>query len=67
MSQKSSPWKEPMVWLLVVLPLTAVIASLATAWIAADGADTLVNEPHHKVGLGMQAGNPPPRTESLNK
>lgn len=59
MSEKSSPWKEPMVWLLIVLPLTAVIASLTTAWIAADGADTLVNEPHHKVGLGMQAGNPP--------
>ncbi len=59
MSEKKSAWKEPMVWLLVVLPATAVIASLATAWIAYDGADTLVSEPHHKVGLGIKAGTAP--------
>lgn len=54
-----SPWKEPMVWLLVVLPITALIASLASIWIASDGADTLVSEPHHKVGLSMEAGKAP--------
>ncbi len=64
MSEKRSALKEPMVWLLIVLPMTAVIASLATLWIAADSADTLVNEPHHKVGLGMQAGTAP---EPANK
>jgi|GEM_PF-3529113 len=64
MSEKRSPWKEPMVWLLIGLPATAVVASLVTAWIASNGADTLVNEPHHKVGLGMQAGKAP---EPANK
>ncbi|MBM4189433.1 MAG: FixH family protein [Betaproteobacteria bacterium] len=53
-----------MVWLLIGLPATAVVASLVTAWIASNGADTLVNEPHHKVGLGMQAGKAP---EPANK
>jgi|688.fasta_scaffold595031_3 hypothetical protein len=62
MSEKRSPWKEPMVWLLIGLPTTAVIASLVTAWIASNGADPLVNEPHHKVGLGMQAGQAPDQT-----
>jgi hypothetical protein len=51
-----------MVWLLIGLPTTAVIASLVTAWIASNGADPLVNEPHHKVGLGMQAGQAPDQT-----
>ncbi len=59
MSDKKSAWREPMVWLLIGLVMTAVIASLVTTWIAYQGADTLVSEPHHKVGLGVQAGKPP--------
>ena len=63
MSEKRSPWKEPMVWLIIILPMAAVIGSLTTAWIAYDGADTLVTEPHHKVGLSMQAGAAPSPTK----
>ena len=37
-----SPWRNPMVWLVVALPLSAVIAGFITLWIAAHGADPLV-------------------------
>ena len=43
--------KIPMVWLLIALPLTAVIASLLTVWIAARNADTLVSNDYYKVGM----------------
>jgi hypothetical protein len=39
---RSSPWRNPMVWLVVGLPLSAVIAGFITLWIAAHGADPLV-------------------------
>lgn len=43
--------KIPMVWLLIALPLTAVIASLLTVWIATRNADTLVSDDYYKVGM----------------
>lgn len=43
--------KIPMVWLLIALPLTAVIASLLTVWIATRNADTLVSNDYYKVGM----------------
>lgn len=43
-----------MVWMLIALPLTAVIASGVTIWLAASNADTLVNEEHVKEGLAVR-------------
>jgi hypothetical protein len=44
-------WKEPMVWLVAGLPMTAVIASFITYYIAASNPDTLVNAGYQKVGM----------------
>lgn len=50
---KSPWWKEPMVWLIIGLPMTAVVASMVTWWIAADGADPLVAEDYYKQGMAI--------------
>jgi hypothetical protein len=42
-----------MVWLIIALPLTAVVASLVTWWIAAQGADPLVAEDYYKQGMAV--------------
>lgn len=47
-------WKEPMVWLIIALPITAVIAGIVTVAIAARHADTLVQEDFRKEGLALQ-------------
>ena len=44
-------WKEPMVWLVAGLPLTAVVASFATYFIAAHAPDPLVKAGYHKEGM----------------
>ncbi len=44
-------WREPMVWLIAGLPLSAVVAGLTTVWIASENADTLVKEGYVKEGL----------------
>lgn len=50
--EKHTPWrKEPMVWLLIALPLSAVIGGALTIWFAANNADTLVSEAHRKEGM----------------
>jgi hypothetical protein len=36
------PWRNPMVWLVVGLPLAAVVAGFITLWIAATHVDPLV-------------------------
>lgn len=47
-----TPWhKEPMVWLLIALPLSAVIGGALTIWFAANNADPLVSEAYHKEGM----------------
>lgn len=54
MLEKKTTWRsEPMVWMLIALPLTAVIASGVTIWFAATNADTLVTEEHVKDGLAV--------------
>ena len=50
----SKPWyREPWPWFLISLPATAVIAGLATAWIAYHSADGLVVGDYYKAGLGI--------------
>jgi hypothetical protein len=49
--EKRPWWREPMVWLVGGLPLTAVIAGLTTVWIASRNADDLVKEGYVKEGM----------------
>lgn len=51
--QTSHWWREPMVWLIIALPLAAVVASLITWWIAARDADALVAEDYYKQGMAI--------------
>ncbi|MDT3707951.1 MAG: FixH family protein [Thiobacillus sp.] len=50
----SKPWfREPWPWFLISLPATAVIAGVATVWIAATNADGLVVGDYYKAGLAI--------------
>jgi hypothetical protein len=50
--EKKRGWRqEPMVWLIIALPVSAVIAGLLTIWIASRTADTLVSDDYYKVGM----------------
>ncbi|MEQ1662498.1 MAG: FixH family protein [Thiobacillus sp.] len=50
----SKPWyREPWPWFLMSLPATAVIAGLATVWIAATHYDGLVVGDYYKAGLAI--------------
>jgi hypothetical protein len=49
-----NPWyKEPWTWIVMTPPAVAVVAGIATIWIAAAGADGLVAEDYYKQGLGI--------------
>ncbi|MDX1454389.1 MAG: FixH family protein [Gammaproteobacteria bacterium] len=46
------PWyREPMVWLVIALPLSVVIAGISTVVIASRNADSLVVDGFQRVGL----------------
>jgi hypothetical protein len=48
------PWyREPWPWFLMSLPATAVVAGLATVWIAVQSADGLVVGDYYKAGLAI--------------
>ncbi|MEW5966409.1 MAG: FixH family protein [Pseudomonadota bacterium] len=50
----SKPWyREPWPWFLMSLPAAAVVAGLATVWIAARSADGLVVGDYYKAGLAI--------------
>lgn len=50
----SKPWyREPWPWFLISLPATAVVAGLATLWVAATDADGLVVGDYYKAGLAI--------------
>ncbi len=57
MSGKSVWWQEPMVWLIIALPITAIIGSMITLWYATDKPDPLVSEHYYKDGLGIHQHN----------
>lgn len=44
-------WKEPMVWLVAGLPATAVVAGVATFFIATHDPDVLVDKDYRKEGM----------------
>jgi hypothetical protein len=49
-----SPWyREPWPWILISLPASAVVAGIATVWIAATSADGLVVGDYYKAGLAI--------------
>ena len=53
-SPATKPWyREPWPWFLMSLPATAVIAGIATVWIAARSADGLVVGDYYKAGLAI--------------
>lgn len=43
-NKKSTWWREPMVWLIMALPFTAVVAGLTTVWIAYSKADKVLTD-----------------------
>jgi hypothetical protein len=49
-----NPWyKEPWPWILMAPPVAAVLAGLATVWIAVWSADGLVAEDYYRQGLAI--------------
>lgn len=51
---KAAPWyREPWPWILIALPLSAVIAGIATLMIAIKHEDGLVAEDYYKQGLAI--------------
>lgn len=55
MLEKKTPWwSEPMVWLIIALPLAAVIGGITTVMIAYRNADTPAMGDYTKVGKGFE-------------
>lgn len=50
-------WRERMVWLIIALPLSAVVAGIATVFIAAHDPDDLVKEQYSKTGMTVNAAD----------
>lgn len=71
MSPKDAPqrawWREPMMWLIAGLPLTAVVAGLSTYWIAANNEDGLVREGYRKEGFAVTAPLDEPTKTALSQ
>lgn len=54
LSQDRRPWyREPWPWILMVAPGAAMIAGVATVWIAVATSDGLVAEDYYRQGLGI--------------
>ena len=54
MIRKSQVWyREPWPWILIALPLTAVVASLTTLWLAIKSDDGLVEDDYYKQGMAI--------------
>jgi hypothetical protein len=57
--RESGPWyKEPLMWLVLGLPATVVVAGFVTLYIASSNPETLVNAPHTKVGFTVEKAEP---------
>lgn len=54
MQTTSKPWyREPWPWFLIMLPMSAVIASVATIWLAIKSQDGLVADDYYKQGMAI--------------
>ncbi len=50
--EQSKPWyKYPLVWMMVLIPFTAVIMGVVMIWLAVDTDDGLVADDYYKQGL----------------
>lgn len=47
-------WRQPWPWFLIALPMSAVIGSIITIWLASQNADTLVSDDYYKDGLAIR-------------
>lgn len=61
LDKKTRWWQEPMVWLIIGLPITAVIGGLTTVMIAVENADTKVTQGYVKEGMGVRVVEGPER------
>lgn len=51
---ESRPWyREPWPWLLMSGPAVVVVAGIATAWLAVESSDGLVEDDYYKQGLAV--------------
>ena len=51
-NEQSKPWhKYPLVWMMVLIPFTAVIMGVVMIWLAIDTDDGLVADDYYKLGL----------------
>lgn len=51
---KSQVWyREPWPWILIFLPLSAVVASMISIWLAIKSADGLVEDDYYKQGMAI--------------
>lgn len=52
MIEKSKPWyREPWPWILMIMPVTAVVAGSFMMWLAVSTEDGLVEDDYYKKGL----------------
>ena len=52
LTEQSKPWyKYPLVWMMVLIPFTAVIMGVVMIWLAVDTDDGLVADDYYKQGL----------------
>lgn len=47
-------YQEPLMWLVLGLPALVVVAGVATMMIAASHPESLVSEPHSKIGFTVK-------------
>lgn len=47
-------WRHPWPWFLMALPMSAVLGSIVTIWLANSGADDLVSDDYYKDGLAIR-------------
>lgn len=57
-------WRLPIVWLMVGLPASAVVAGLITLWIAVRGHDPLIDASLRRENLVWKVPAEPPLPES---
>jgi len=63
-SESVPAWRLPIVWLMVGLPASAVVAGLLTVWIAVRAHDPLIDASLRRENLVWKAAAEPPLPES---